>query len=149
MRVGLLAKGLLLKGDTDVQLVVLCAEKPTKKLLERVYNILLQKIDIISPTIKYSILLDKEAETIVIIRTTISDLQPLITCKVLLTSPAVRTLTEQLADQAAAAAVAAATTTTSLSATLTLPVTTIKATNLTVIIIIIKINKLIKTINFY
>lgn len=46
MRVGLLAKGLLLKGDTDVQLIVLCAQKPSKSLLERVYNILLQKIDV-------------------------------------------------------------------------------------------------------
>ena len=102
LRVGLLAKGLLLKGDTDVQLIVLCDQKPTKALLERVHKILLDKIDIVSPTIKYSIILDKEAETIVIIKTSISDVQPLITCKVLLTSPAVRTLHEQLADQAAA-----------------------------------------------
>jgi zinc finger RNA-binding protein len=108
MRVGLLAKGLLLKGDTDVQLIVLCADKPNKRLLERVYNILTQKIDIVSPQIKYSVILDKQAETIVIIKTTISDLQPLITCKVLLTSPAVRTSSEQLADQAAAAASAGA-----------------------------------------
>lgn len=46
MRVGLLAKGLLLKGDTDVQLIVLCAQKPSKSLLERVYNTLVQKIDV-------------------------------------------------------------------------------------------------------
>lgn len=97
MRVGLLAKGLLLKGDTDVQLIVLCAEKPTKSLLERVYNILSQKIEVISPDIKYSVILDKEAETIVIIKTTISNLQPLITCKILLTSPAVRTDSEMKA----------------------------------------------------
>ena len=36
MRVGLLAKQLLLKGDTAVALVVLCREKPTKSLLERI-----------------------------------------------------------------------------------------------------------------
>ena len=36
MRVGVLAKGLLLHGDTNVQLVVLCSEKPTRTLLERV-----------------------------------------------------------------------------------------------------------------
>ncbi|XP_055614471.1 zinc finger RNA-binding protein isoform X4 [Uranotaenia lowii] len=36
MRVGLLAKGLLLNGDNTVQLVVLCAEKPTTSLLKRV-----------------------------------------------------------------------------------------------------------------
>lgn len=97
MRVGLLAKGLLLKGDTDVQLVVLCADKPTKRLLERVHSILLEKIDIVSPQIKYSVILDNKAETIVIVKTTISDLQPLITCKVVLTSPAVRTFADQAA----------------------------------------------------
>jgi len=46
MRVGLLAKGLLLKGDTDVKLVLVCSNKPTKKLLERVYKILLEKIEV-------------------------------------------------------------------------------------------------------
>lgn len=103
MRVGLLSKGLLLKGDTDVQLIVLCAQKPTMQLLERVYKILTEKCDIVSPTIKYSILLDKVAETIVIIRNEISELQPLITCKILLTSPAVRTDSELKAAADAAA----------------------------------------------
>merc|ERR1719431_1154022 len=36
MRVGVLAKGLLLHGDLNVQLVVLCADKPTLRLLNRV-----------------------------------------------------------------------------------------------------------------
>lgn len=36
MRVGSLAKGLLLHGDTSVNLVVLCAEKPTRTLLYKV-----------------------------------------------------------------------------------------------------------------
>lgn len=90
MRVGLLAKGLLLKGDTDVKLIVICANKPTKTLLERVHKILLQKIEIVSPEIKYSVILDKEAETILIVRLTFNDVQPLITCRVLLTSPQVR-----------------------------------------------------------
>lgn len=36
MRVGYLAKGLLLQGDHDVELVVLCAEKPTIGLLKKV-----------------------------------------------------------------------------------------------------------------
>lgn len=36
MRVGLLAKGLLLKGDRDVRLVVLCHDRPTITLLKRV-----------------------------------------------------------------------------------------------------------------
>lgn len=46
MRVGLLAKGLLLRGDTDVKLIVICANKPNKSLLERVHKILLQKIEV-------------------------------------------------------------------------------------------------------
>ncbi len=46
MRVGLLAKGLLLRGDTDVKLILVCSNKPTKKLLERVYKILLEKIEV-------------------------------------------------------------------------------------------------------
>lgn len=36
MRVGLLAKGLMLKGDRLVQLVVLCSQPPTYQLLETV-----------------------------------------------------------------------------------------------------------------
>lgn len=36
MRVGLLAKGLLLKGDRSVRLVVLCHDRPTVTLLKRV-----------------------------------------------------------------------------------------------------------------
>uniref|UniRef100_A0A8C9U9B4 Interleukin enhancer binding factor 3 n=1 Tax=Serinus canaria TaxID=9135 RepID=A0A8C9U9B4_SERCA len=36
MRVGLVAKGLLLKGDLDLELVLLCKDKPTAKLLEKV-----------------------------------------------------------------------------------------------------------------
>ncbi len=38
MRVGVLAKGLLLHSDLGVNLVVLCSEKPTRTLLERVAN---------------------------------------------------------------------------------------------------------------
>ena len=33
MRVGLLAKGLLLHGDLELQLVVLCHSRPTRSLL--------------------------------------------------------------------------------------------------------------------
>ena len=44
MRVGLLAKQLLLKGDTAVALVVLCREKPTKSLLERIASNLPMKL---------------------------------------------------------------------------------------------------------
>ncbi|XP_032598963.1 zinc finger RNA-binding protein isoform X2 [Drosophila grimshawi] len=44
MRVGYLAKGLLLHGDTAVELVVLCAEKPTTSLLQRVANVMPDKL---------------------------------------------------------------------------------------------------------
>ncbi|XP_013111187.1 zinc finger RNA-binding protein isoform X2 [Stomoxys calcitrans] len=44
MRVGFLAKGLLLQGDTAVELVVLCSEKPTVSLLKRVAAELPQKL---------------------------------------------------------------------------------------------------------
>lgn len=33
---GLVAKGLLLKGDLDLELVLLCKDKPTSDLLEKV-----------------------------------------------------------------------------------------------------------------
>lgn len=36
MRVGLVAKGLLLKGDKDLELVLLCSDKPTVTLLQEV-----------------------------------------------------------------------------------------------------------------
>lgn len=43
MRVGLVAKGLLLKGDLDLELVLLCKEKPTTALLKKVSdNLILQ-----------------------------------------------------------------------------------------------------------
>lgn len=44
MRVGLLAKGLLLRGDRQVQLIVLCSEKPTRTLLRRVAQQLPQEL---------------------------------------------------------------------------------------------------------
>jgi len=40
MRVGDLAKGLLLANNLNIELVVLCAEKPTKAMLARVHEIL-------------------------------------------------------------------------------------------------------------
>lgn len=40
MRVGHLAKGLLLQGDMNVELVVLCSDKPTLTLLRKVVDML-------------------------------------------------------------------------------------------------------------
>jgi len=40
MRVGLLCKGLLLRGHLNLHLVVLCAEKPTKSLIGNIAELL-------------------------------------------------------------------------------------------------------------
>jgi len=40
MRVGLLCKGLLLRGSLNLHLVVLCAEKPTKSLVRSIAELL-------------------------------------------------------------------------------------------------------------
>ena len=40
MRVGLLCKGLLLRGSLNLHLVVLCAEKPTKSLVQSIAELL-------------------------------------------------------------------------------------------------------------
>ena len=53
MRVGVLAKGLLLHGDLNVNLVVLCSEKPTRTLLERVADALPKQIAVCSNSVEY------------------------------------------------------------------------------------------------
>lgn len=58
MRVGHLAKGLLLRGDTRVQLVVLCADKPTLTLLRRVVELLPAALKQVSPEQTYSVTLN-------------------------------------------------------------------------------------------
>ena len=55
MRVGLLAKQLLLKGDTAVALVVLCGEKPTKSLLERIATNLPAQLAEVAPEEQYEV----------------------------------------------------------------------------------------------
>lgn len=47
MRVGLVAKGLLLKGDMDLELVLLCTEKPTVTLLKKVAENLSTQIEVV------------------------------------------------------------------------------------------------------
>uniref|UniRef100_A0A2P2HZK8 Zinc finger RNA-binding protein-like n=2 Tax=Hirondellea gigas TaxID=1518452 RepID=A0A2P2HZK8_9CRUS len=55
MRVGILAKGLLLRGDNRVELVVLCGEKPTRTLLDRVADALPQHLATVAPNEKYEV----------------------------------------------------------------------------------------------
>lgn len=50
MRVGLVAKGLLLKGDLDLELVLLCKEKPTTALLDKVADNLAIQLAVSVPT---------------------------------------------------------------------------------------------------
>lgn len=46
MRVGLVAKGLLLKGDLDLELVLLCKDKPTISLLKKVSENLVTQLKV-------------------------------------------------------------------------------------------------------
>ncbi|KAJ0057976.1 hypothetical protein NL108_007200 [Boleophthalmus pectinirostris] len=46
MRVGLVAKGLLLKGDLDLELVLLCKDKPTISLLKKVADNLVTQLKV-------------------------------------------------------------------------------------------------------
>ncbi|GAA6220304.1 interleukin enhancer-binding factor 3-like [Lates japonicus] len=48
MRVGLVSKGLLLKGDKDLELVLLCSNKPTVTLLEQVAEKLTAQLETIA-----------------------------------------------------------------------------------------------------
>ncbi|XP_061578965.1 interleukin enhancer-binding factor 3-like isoform X2 [Cololabis saira] len=49
MRVGLVAKGLILKGDPNLELVLLCSNKPTIFLLQQVADKLTEQLESISP----------------------------------------------------------------------------------------------------
>lgn len=46
MRVGLVSKGLLLKGDSNLELVLLCAKKPTVHLLKDVAEKLTAQLEV-------------------------------------------------------------------------------------------------------
>lgn len=46
MRVGLVAKGLLLKGDLDLELVLFCKDKPTICLLKKVSENLVTQLKV-------------------------------------------------------------------------------------------------------
>ena len=50
MRVGVLAKGLMLKGDNRVRLVVLCSKKPTAELQETLQKMLHEQLAAVSAT---------------------------------------------------------------------------------------------------
>ncbi|XP_066564136.1 interleukin enhancer-binding factor 3 homolog isoform X4 [Amia ocellicauda] len=93
MRVGLVAKGLLLKGDLDLELVLLCKDKPTISLLKKVADNLAVQFAAITEE-KYDIIQCIREATIVIKSTK----EPVLTLTIHLTSPVVR---EEVEKQAA------------------------------------------------
>ncbi|XP_013773479.1 zinc finger RNA-binding protein-like [Limulus polyphemus] len=86
MRVGGLAKGLLLTGETSVQLVVMCAEKPTRTLLERVADNLPKQIEELKTKTSYKVKLCVEEAAIMVHAKS----NPEVTVTVTLTSPMMR-----------------------------------------------------------
>uniref|UniRef100_A0A8C9AHB3 Zinc finger RNA binding protein 2 n=1 Tax=Prolemur simus TaxID=1328070 RepID=A0A8C9AHB3_PROSS len=64
MRVGLLAKGLLLRGDRDVHLALLCSEKPTHGLLRRIAEQLPQQLPMVTED-KYEVSSNLEANIVI------------------------------------------------------------------------------------
>ncbi|XP_045216764.1 zinc finger RNA-binding protein-like [Mercenaria mercenaria] len=85
MRVGVLAKGLLLHGDLNVHLVVLCSEKPTRTLLERVADGLPKQFATVTEE-KYDVKRCVEEAAIVVT----NNVEPKVSCTVTLTSPIMR-----------------------------------------------------------
>ncbi|XP_032691093.1 zinc finger RNA-binding protein isoform X3 [Odontomachus brunneus] len=83
MRVGNLAKGLLLSGDNHVCLVVLCAEKPTRALLNKVAEILPGELKNVAPEDTYNVGKHPESAALTVSGGTV-------TVSVTLTSPLMR-----------------------------------------------------------
>ncbi|XP_060001579.1 zinc finger RNA-binding protein 2 isoform X4 [Lagenorhynchus albirostris] len=84
MRVGLLAKGLLLRGDRAVQLILLCSQKPSRALLRRVTEQLPLQLPMVTED-KYEVSSDPEANIVIS-----SCEEPRIQVTVSITSPLMR-----------------------------------------------------------
>lgn len=85
MRAGLLANGLLMKGEVSVHLVLLSRDKPTCALLSRVTDILLKQLATITED-KYEIVMQPENACILVTSTK----SPKAMCKISLTSQSMR-----------------------------------------------------------
>ncbi|KAM9393116.1 zinc finger RNA-binding protein [Pholidichthys leucotaenia] len=85
MRVGVLAKGLLLHGDKNVNLVLLCSEKPTKNLLTCIVEHLPKQLTMVTPE-KYEV--KGSVQEAAIILTSCSE--PKMQVTITLTSPVIR-----------------------------------------------------------
>lgn len=92
MRVGLVAKGLLLKGDLDLELVLLCKDKPTVSLLKKVSENLVTQLQLTEE--KYVVTQHIRDACIVIKNTK----EPPLTLTIHLTSPLVREDVEKAAS---------------------------------------------------
>ncbi|KAM8879574.1 interleukin enhancer-binding factor 3-like [Spinachia spinachia] len=90
MRVGLVAKGLLLTGDKDLELVLLCSSKPTTTLLNQVAEQLYAQLEA-SSAATYTVSKCPEDAALVVMSTKESAL----TLTIHLTSPLVRTKQER------------------------------------------------------
>uniref|UniRef100_A0A3Q2PD06 Zinc finger RNA-binding protein n=1 Tax=Fundulus heteroclitus TaxID=8078 RepID=A0A3Q2PD06_FUNHE len=95
MRVGVLAKGLLLRGDKNVNLVLLCSEKPTEGLLTCIVEHLPKQLTLVTPD-KYEVKGSVEEAAIVLTSCTEPKMQVTIT----LTSPVIREETGREGDPA-------------------------------------------------
>ncbi|KAK7484494.1 hypothetical protein BaRGS_00024250 [Batillaria attramentaria] len=85
MRVGVLAKGLLLHGDLNVSLVVLCSEKPTRTLLECMADSLPKQLATVTED-KYEVKRCVEEAAIIVT----AEKEPFPSCTITLTSPIMR-----------------------------------------------------------
>uniref|UniRef100_A0A8C5AQW8 Zinc finger RNA-binding protein n=1 Tax=Gadus morhua TaxID=8049 RepID=A0A8C5AQW8_GADMO len=85
MRVDVLAKGLLLRGDQKVNLVLLCWERPTQRLLSRIVEHLPAQLTVVTPE-KYEV--KGSVEEAAIILTSCSE--PKMQVTITLTSPVIR-----------------------------------------------------------
>ncbi|XP_046716585.1 spermatid perinuclear RNA-binding protein isoform X2 [Silurus meridionalis] len=84
MRIGLVAKGLIIKDDMDLELVLMCREKPTHTLLSTVCDNLPLQIELTEE--KYEVKSSIPEAAILICCTA----EPKLTLKVTLTSPQIR-----------------------------------------------------------
>ncbi|XP_005987405.1 spermatid perinuclear RNA-binding protein isoform X3 [Latimeria chalumnae] len=85
MRIGLVAKGLLIKDDMDLELVLMCKEKPTETLLYKVKDNLPVQIQKLTEE-SYEVQLYVSEAAIIVHSTK----EPSLTLKVILTSPLMR-----------------------------------------------------------
>ncbi|XP_008417505.1 zinc finger RNA-binding protein isoform X1 [Poecilia reticulata] len=85
MRVGVLAKGLLLRGDKNVNLVLLCSDKPTESLLACIVEHLPKQLTLVTPD-KYEVKGSMEEAAIILT----SCIEPKMQVTITLTSPVIR-----------------------------------------------------------